>query len=336
MDIKCLRYFIGIADAGSILRASERLHVAQPALSVNLANLETELGVRLMNRTHKGVQLTPDGMVLYEKAKKLIMQYQDTVSCLKERVGCPSGRVSVGMPSTTSALIGGDLYRRLRDEYPEIRLYITDAGAASIYEWLIDRRLDFALLFSLPEDSELDTLPLHYEEFCLVSRAGCAEGGDAIEFSSIFSRPLVVSSQTTAWRKVLDDVAERCGQRIESIIETESINVIMSIVMSGEASCVLPLSYVRNEVAEGRLTAQRLINPELRGMMSLANLAGLEMTPAQLAVRQVIVELARNSRKLNGYLDMGTKAMPTLRALPGRIMPATPQRTARRAKRSPF
>lgn len=336
MDIKCLRYFIGIADAGSVLRASERLRVAQPALSVSLSNLEAELGIKLMKRTHKGVQLTPDGLVLYQKAKDLLVQYQETVNCLKDRIGRPSGRVSVGMPSTTSALIAADLYRRIRDEYPEIQLYVTDAGAASIYEWLIDRRLDFAILFSLPDDGELDTVPLHSEKFCLVTRAGLAEGDETIEFSSIFSRPLVVSSQTTAWRKVLDDVAERSGHKIASVIETESINVIMSIVMSGEASCVLPLSYVRCEVERGRLTTQRLVNPELCGMMSIANIAGMEMTPAQLAVRDVIVDIVRNSSKLNSPHELGSKTVPALKAFPTRVMPVSAPKLARRPKRNAF
>ena len=336
MDIKCLRYFVGIAEAGSILRASERLHVAQPALSVNLANLEAELGVKLMERTRRGVLLTFDGRVLYQRAKDLLACYQETVTCLKDRVGRPSGRVSIGMSSTNASLFAVDLYRCIRDKYPEIEIYITDAGSASRFEWLTERRLDFAVMYSLPDEGEFETVPMYEDEFCLVTRSDLAKGGDTVAFSSIFNQPLVISSQATAWRKVLDDVAERHGRRISSVIETEAVNVIMSIVMAGEASSVLPYAYVRSEVEKGRLIAQRLIDPELRVTISLASLAGMEMTPAQRAVRDVIVDIARHSSKLNGPLGTDANVVSALRAFPTPFVRSGAAKASRRSMRAAF
>ena len=72
MEIRHLRYFVAMAETGSLMKASERLHVAQPALSVHLANLEAELGTTLVTRSNRGVELTPDGQFLYERAVALL------------------------------------------------------------------------------------------------------------------------------------------------------------------------------------------------------------------------------------------------------------------------
>lgn len=321
MDIKALRYFVGIAEAGSILRASERLHVAQPALSVNLANLETDLGVRLMERTSRGSKLTPDGVILYHKAKALLSQYQETMNCLRTRDDRPSGRVSVGLASSTSFVIGSELYRRVRDEYPDIRLYLTDAGSASIYEWLIDRRIDFALLFSLPDDLRFNAVPLHDEEFYLVSRADRASNEEEVAFERIFDLPLVLTCQSTAWRQIVDEVAARHGKIVDPLVETESINVIRSIVLSGEASSILPLSYVRTEVDRGALKAQRLTKPSFRGTVSIVNLNAVELNPAQIAVQQMIIDIVRNRKEFDSGNTSMTRWTETPRTLPGTVLP---------------
>ena len=83
MDFKQLRYFIAIADAGSLLRASERINIAQPALSVQLANLEAELGTQLVVRSNRGIELTDDGNILLLHARELIEKHSSVLAEMK-------------------------------------------------------------------------------------------------------------------------------------------------------------------------------------------------------------------------------------------------------------
>ncbi len=78
MDIKTLRYFVAIVDYGSLTKAAEIVHVAQPALSQQLTALEAELGVQLLQRSSKGIALTSAGMVLYRHACEILRQFQIT------------------------------------------------------------------------------------------------------------------------------------------------------------------------------------------------------------------------------------------------------------------
>jgi LysR family transcriptional regulator, nitrogen assimilation regulatory protein len=322
MDIRHLRYFVGIADCGSLMKASERLHVAQPSLSVHINNLEVELGVKLMSRSNRGIELTVEGHELYGRAKVLLNYYQETVSSIRDRRTTPSGTVSVGIPSTTSFQMAVEIHRRMRDELPEVTLYITDASTAMLYEWLMDCRLDFAILFSLPENATLELIPIGTEEFCLVSQADNPMPVGEIEFDDIFDLPLVVSSQSTTWRKILDDIANQRGKSFSSSIETESASIVKAIAQSGEASGVLPLSCVRQEISEGTLQARRLVNPELRGMLVLASLPSAQMTPAKRAVRDLIMRVANDMMAGDSSGIDAVDVTPILRALPGKLLPA--------------
>lgn len=321
MDIRAFRYFVGIAEAGSILGASERLRVAQPALSVSLANLEADLGVRLMERTPRGSKLTPDGVIFYRKAKALLAQYQETISCLAPQDDHPSLRVSVGFPSSASSFLGAELYRRVRDEYPDIRLYLSDASSASVFEWLTDGRIDFALLFSLPDDPRLNAVPLHDEEFYLVSRADRAGPGRELDFERIFDFPLVLPCKSIPWRRVIDDGAARLGRILDPLIETESVNVMRSIVLAGEASCILPLSYVRTEIDSGALRARRLVKPSFRGTVSIVNLTSHQLSSTHLAVQQMIIDIVRDRKDLDDGFAAMTRWTETPRLVPGKVLP---------------
>jgi LysR family nitrogen assimilation transcriptional regulator len=293
MDLRQLCYFVAISDSGSIMRASRKLNVAQPALSVHINNLEVEVGVKLMDRGNRGVELTEAGRNLYDRAKTLLNLYQETISSIKDCRTRPHGLVSVGIPSTLSDGFSTALYRRLRDELPDVTVHLTDASTTVLQEWLVDGRVDFAVLFSLPEVATFDSVPLGVEQFHLVGRPG--SGGDAttVDFDEIFDVPLVIPGRTATVRKILDDAAQSRSRAFALPIETESFSVVREIVLSGEANGLLPLSSVYQEVRRGELSARRLVSPEVGGVLSLTHLSSSPMTPAKRAVRDIVTQVGR-------------------------------------------
>ena len=327
MDIRHLRYFVGIADCGSLMRASEHLHVAQPALSVHISNLEVELRVKLMERNNRGVRLTPEGRLLYEKAKILLASYHDMLGEVRNLRETPSGTVTIGLPCTTSPLIAAQLYRRVRDELPEVTVYVTDASTAMLYELVQDGRLDFAILFNLPESAEFEQTALGVDEYCICGAPGMLPAGDTIEFDEVFNYPLVVSCQSTTWRMILDDIAERHGKRFEAAIETESLGIMRTIAISGEACSIMPFSGVKDDVAAGRLNARLLVNPVTRGVLSLARLKIKEPTAAMQAVGRILVDVVRETYGWTEPDPSQSNVTQMLRAMPSKVLPT--ERAAR-------
>ena len=320
MDIRQLRYFMGIADCGSMMKAAERLHVAQPALSVHINNMEVELGCKLLRRTNRGVELTEAGHLLYEQAKSVLKAHQDIIASFRDRRSSPFGTVSIGMPSTTSPAIGAELYRRLREHLPGVTLYITDASTAMLYEWLTEGRIDFAILFSLTENGHLDIVPLAVEEFCLASLADGSDDAATISFADLFSHRLVLPCKPTIWRKTLDDLAEKRGMRFHDVIETESASIIKSIILSGQASGILPGSYIRDSEGSERIQAKLIVNPNIQGLLSIACLADAPLNPAMRQVRSIVVDIFRQQQR-DDFHSM-EKVVPVLKDVPGRLLPS--------------
>jgi len=95
MDLKQLKYFISIADFGSMTRASESLNIAQPALTQQVAKLEADLRTRVFDRGTSGVKLTPAGAVLYRYAKSIIKQVDDARLAVSDEDKYPTGRVTI-------------------------------------------------------------------------------------------------------------------------------------------------------------------------------------------------------------------------------------------------
>ena len=127
MDIKQLKYFISIADLGSMARASELLNIAQPALTQQIAKLEADLRARAFDRGTSGVKLTPAGEVLYRYAKSIIKQVDDARLACSHEDRHPTGKVTIGIPGSTGKLLSVPLLQKLKKQG---RVFTRDRGAA--------------------------------------------------------------------------------------------------------------------------------------------------------------------------------------------------------------
>src|SRR5215475_12455289 len=168
MDLRQLRYFVGIVQAGSLSRAADKLHVAQSAISHHLASLETELDRQLVTRGPRGVRLTEAGTILYRHAEAILQHIEsarrDTMSTHK----VPSGRVSIGFPTILVPILSRELFARVRAEYPQILLHISDGNSWLVREKLINGRLDVAVLYQSQPERGMAVEPLLQEELFYV------------------------------------------------------------------------------------------------------------------------------------------------------------------------
>jgi len=321
MEIRQLRYFVAMAETGSLMKASERLHVAQPALSVHLSNLEAELGTTLVMRSNRGIELTQDGIYLYERAINLLKYYQESISALKSHKASPSGVVSIGMMSTMPPLLVPALYRAVRQALPDVTLYIVDAGTPALYEWLTEGRIDMVTLFNLPEMPKLEMVPLFCEGFYLIGAGNLCNGECEINFDEIAELPLAITTASTTWRKALDEVAERRGTALHPVIETESAATLKALAIAGDCYAILPGTCIQTEVRKGLLHARRIVNPEIGGFVSVAHLNSRPLSATQLKVRNVLVEVARRTYEALALHDASGSLADVRRATPSTLLP---------------
>lgn len=152
MEFHQLRYFVAAAEELSMTRASERLHVSQPALSRQIAALEEELGVPLFDRVRKRIHLTAAGRFLLPKARRLLCDAETTIQQLKEQYGEASRSLRVGLVPTFLDDIVVPAVKGLRREMPRLNVQYFELGARAQMDRLRDGDLDLALVGNMLED----------------------------------------------------------------------------------------------------------------------------------------------------------------------------------------
>ena len=216
MDLRQLRYFVGIVQAGSLSRAADQLHVAQSAISHHLASLESELDRQLVTRGPKGILLTEAGGVLYRHAEAILRQVEFAKHDALSAQNVPSGRVSIGFPVALASLLGYELLVRIRKSYPQILLHLTDANSALLRERLVNGRLDMAVLLIEQPERGLAVEPLVLEELFYVSADGDNSPirlADAAKFPLLVPGPAAASS-APPWKRSTNKVCRDADRRM--------------------------------------------------------------------------------------------------------------------------
>ena len=156
MDTRRLYSFVRIVDAGSITRAADILHIAQPALSQQMTSLETQFGQQLLIRSKQGVEPTDAGHALYRHAQVILRQVESAQAEVSVVGRALAGGVSVGLaPYSTATAIALPLLARVREQHPNILLHINENFGGVLSEAMMTGRMDLAMLCTTPARSRV-------------------------------------------------------------------------------------------------------------------------------------------------------------------------------------
>jgi LysR family nitrogen assimilation transcriptional regulator len=290
MDLRQLRYFVGIVQAGGLSRAADHLHVAQSAISHHLASLEAEIGKQLVTRGPKGIALTEAGTVLYRHAEAILRHVefakQDAISAL----AVPSGSVAVGFPTALSGLLSYELFIRVRDAYPQILLHLLDGNSSLLRELLDNGRLDIAVLFSGQQERGLAVEPLLLEELFYVT---AEPDPDAISLSEAAQRPLLLPGQGSGIQLVAQEAFRQRGLSITTIGEIDTLATLKRAVAAGAGNTILPWSALYEEGRKPILNHRSFKDARLERPVALCFSEVAQRSLAFQAVASVLRALIR-------------------------------------------
>jgi LysR family transcriptional regulator, nitrogen assimilation regulatory protein len=312
MDFRQIKYFIAIAERGSLSAASETIHIAQPALSTQIANLEAELGVRLFERHGRGVSLTPAGAVFLEHAYIIRNDIAAARRAVTESLPEPSGVVYVGLPMTTSTVLTVPIVEFVRKAYPKVDLRVVDGMSGDVTAWLLEGRLDVAVLYEAPSSISNSALALIEDELCLIGlEDGQLSQMKTVEFAELGKFPQIASSDQHSLRKLMDATAARQGMRINYVQTIDSIPQLRELVLRGIGCTVLPRIAFAEVPLSKPLTFVPLRNPDLRLRSWLAFTPRREPSRASQcvhsAIREVILDLVNGGRWPGGVVSTSTE-----------------------------
>ncbi|RAI57007.1 LysR family transcriptional regulator [Roseicella frigidaeris] len=270
MDLKQLRTFREVAEAGSLSRAADRLRLAQPALSRQIRMLEAEIGTPLFARHGRGMQLTEAGQAFLDRILGPVRQLERAGEEVRALGGAVTGQVALGMMPTLAGVLAGPLARSVAAEHPNLSLRIVEGYTGHLVEWVQRGVTDATLLYGPAQALHLRVSELLLEEMVLVGDAGSGIGPASVPFAALAGRRLVLPSRAHGLRRIVETAAGRARITLEVGFEADSFGVLKDLVEAGLGHSVLPRSAIRAEEAVGRLRSAPLVRPVPRRQVVLA------------------------------------------------------------------
>jgi len=308
MDVRQLRYFVEIVECGSLSKASRELHIAQPALSQQLAKLEDQVGKALLHRTSKGVSPTENGLALYHHARFLLRQLEQALSIARSEMGVVQGMVSVGLPATTVSAIGLSLVKRIRERYPSILLNVVEGMSGHIGHLMRLGQLDLAVLFTGDLSPDLNAEPLLVEElFVIVPEHSKLIPPDrtSISIAEAAALPLILPTGNHGLRQRIEAEFENRGLSTNVVAEIDSLALLMNCVFDDIGATIKPMGAVMQEGPRGRKwRCLRFSDARFRRRNFLYSLPPERLTTAAAVVAGELKDTARDlieSRTWSGF-----------------------------------
>ncbi|MGD9920172.1 MAG: LysR family transcriptional regulator [Pseudorhodoplanes sp.] len=293
MDFRALMYFVQVADAGSITRASVNLRIAQPALTRQIHRLEQDLGSRLLIRESRGVKLTDAGRRLYDHATRILRDVERACDDIKGLAGSPIGRVVLGIPPTLCPVLTPPLFEKLRAEQPRIELKIAENFSSGLRDWLSEGRVDLAVMTGPVQGRKFGFEPLFDEEMVLVTTPGTVAAGKAVDADALASLPLVLSD---GLRAHVDKFLEPFGKKATVMTSINAVETMRLMAERGLGATVLPRSVLRGEPQTGIVDLTRIGENGLYRNVIVSWLAARHLSITVQAVLDTICRVAETLR----------------------------------------
>ena len=293
MNLRRLQYFVKIVDVGSLTQAADILHVAQPALSQQLATLEGEVRQQLLLRTKRGVIPTEAGKVLYRHAQLILRQCEQAKSDMNAAGQRLAGAVSVGLaPGTAAAGLALPLLRTVRTRHPDIVLYLAETYGTTLSELVMSGRMDLAVLYGggTPVHG-LAFSTLLRERLCLVGPLTTETPPASIPLRQIVGMDLYLPRPYNVVRKMVDDACAGIGIEPQVVAEIELAGTLISVIAAGLGATILPESMARQVVASSASWLSRIVEPSIEAPLALCRSDHLPLSEPAQAVKDILLEL---------------------------------------------
>lgn len=288
IELRQLRSFVTIAQAGSFSRAAGLLAIAQPALSRQVRLLEAEIDAPLFHRNGRGVVLTPAGELLLAHAQDILGRTAQAKRELAALQGRPTGTVVLGVPPSVSITLLTPLVLHVRDLYPGIRLHVMEGFSGTVLDWVQTGHVEVAIIYDIRRSPQILAETLLVEDLFLVRRPDPADSRIAIGGAEIATIPLVLPARPHGLRLLCERALAPGDQGLDVRFEIDSMPIMKELAQEGAAPTILPYAAVAREVEAGLLEALRIVDPNLSRTMMLATAT---QRPIDASVRAVIAAI---------------------------------------------
>jgi len=291
VDVKQLRYFIKIVEAGSFTKAADHLGIAQPSLGFQIRKLEEELRVQLLVRNSRGIELTPPGRTLFEEGKKIVADMKALHERVCDMAEAPHGQVRLGITPSLAGRLLVPLVKRAKDRLPTVSLAVTEGLSSTLIELVEFGRLDLVLAYDVAPARGLHIERLAKDQVWFIYPPAMGDDDRSpLPFQALTRYELILPPRPHRLRQLVDDAAQHCKIELNIVSEMQSMPTILRLVESG-LGCTLMAGGAFAAAENVRLAARPVIEPTLHFDVVLARADTRPVTRAEQEVASLLREL---------------------------------------------
>ncbi|AUW57184.1 hypothetical protein C1T17_02855 [Sphingobium sp. SCG-1] len=238
MRIRQLECFIKACELGSISRAAAELHIAQPALGLQLRGLEDEFGVLLLHRSHRGVTTTREGEIVLEWARSVWTHTNEVKRRLRDMTEEGSRQITLALTPSLTNLLAGSIIQSAASMSPKLTIRLLEGLSHSIAEWVETGRADIGIACGLFETTAVDYEPILRERMFYISKAEARTG--PIPLEEVLQRPLALPAEFNSIRQAIEGAALSIDMPVVGTCELASPHAGMDLARRGIAGSIGP------------------------------------------------------------------------------------------------
>lgn len=279
MNRNHLALFHAVAEAGSVSGGALRLHISQPAVSKQIGELESALGVRLFDRLPRGVRLTDAGRVLAEYARRMTLVESDAERAIDELRGLKRGRLTIGASTTIGAYLLPAALARFHWKHPGIELSLEIANTQVIEAALLDGRFEIGFTEGVIESEALESTIFHEDELVAIAPAGHRLLSKKSVTAREFCRePLIAREKGSGTRDVVETELARKKIGVAPVMSLGSTEAIKRAVIAGVGVAIVSRLTIRVELQAGLLAIVPLKDLSINRQLHQQSLRGRSLS----------------------------------------------------------
>lgn len=265
VNLELYRVFYAVVKCGSLTRAAEELYISQPAVSQAIKQLENQLGGKLFNRTHRGMELTePGGKQMFDAVEQALKLFNQAETHYAELKNTATGVLRICASDTVATHFLIDYIKTYHERYPNVKIVIQDGTSAETIELIKNRRGDIGFV-NLPVDDQevnLTDKVMQLHDIFVASEAFSELTDDVVPLSRLQDYPLLMLELSTATRQAIVGYAHSLGIHLHPEVELASLELMAELAKKGIGIACIPREFVRHELEAGTLKEIRT-NPSL-------------------------------------------------------------------------
>lgn len=280
INLRHLRVFIAIADAGSFTRAAERLLLSQSSLTVTIHQLESELGVTLLQRTTRQVQVTKDGDGFLKQARHIVTEFDNLMKAMQLSASQSSGKIKIAVLPSVAIRLLPEVLGKFHQTFEDTRILLRDDNARGVHRQVREGEVDFGISSQWFDYPELEYVPLTQDRFGLVCRHDdpLARKDGPVNWYDIDPERLFILASDTGVHVALKEAADLTDLLAKTAGEVLVMVTLLEMVQVGLGITVLP-ELAAPRPGSGDLVFRPLSQPVLNRKLCLIRRKNEPLSP---------------------------------------------------------